>query len=153
MEEIMKKIVSIMVAIVVMFTMSVPVFADVIDSGETSGAVMTETTYLSDGSYCISTIEVNEPGASASGMSLLSASATSTKTASKKTTYYNGSDEVMWYVMVTGTFTYNGSTSTCTSSVVTAAAPNSYWKIASKSASKSGNQAVKEQVESNDTPE
>lgn len=63
--------------------------------------------------------------------------ATSTKTAKKTANIKNSSGDVLWSVTVTGTFSYNGSTSTCTS----ATAYNSYWKIYSHSSSKSGNTA------------
>ena len=43
---------------------------------------------------------------------------------------------------VTGTFTYTGSSSTCTKSIASATSKNANWKISSKSASKSGNKAT-----------
>ena len=43
--------------------------------------------------------------------------------------------------MVTGKFTYNGSTSKCTSASATAASNSSSWKITDKSSSRSGNEA------------
>lgn len=48
----------------------------------------------------------------------------------------------MFSVTVTGTFTYTGSSSTCTKSVASAISKNANWKISSKSASKSGNKAT-----------
>lgn len=65
-----------------------------------------------------------------------------TKTMSKRTSYKNASGKVMWYVQVTGTFTYGNGTAKCTKSSVTAASNNSTWKIVSKSASKSGSKAT-----------
>ena len=67
--------------------------------------------------------------------------ATGSKTASKTLYVKNASDQVLWYVKVTGTFTYTGSSSTCTSSSVTAEAYDTNWKIISKSSSKSGKTA------------
>lgn len=69
-----------------------------------------------------------------------SSRATSTKTA-KKTGYYANGSTVLWSVTVTGTFTYNGSTSKCTSSSVSASSNDSRWRIISKSSSKSGSTA------------
>lgn len=69
-----------------------------------------------------------------------SSRATSTKTA-KKTGYYANGSTILWSVTVTGTFTYNGSTSRCTNSSVTASSNDSRWKIVSKSSSKSGSTA------------
>ena len=48
----------------------------------------------------------------------------------------------MFSVTVTGTFTYTGSSSTCTKPVASATSKNANWKISSKSASKSGNKAT-----------
>lgn len=56
----------------------------------------------------------------------------------KTTSYKNSSGEILWSVSVTGTFTYNGNSATCTSSSVSTTCPNSSWKITSKSANKSG---------------
>ena len=68
--------------------------------------------------------------------------ATSTKTAKKTGSYKNSSGTVLWSVTVTGTFTYNGTTSSCTKSVVSTSVSNSNWKISSSSSSKSGNKAT-----------
>ena len=89
--------------------------------------------FLNDGCYIITTIEDDEYNG------ILSRS---TATKSKTVKYYNADDEVMWYVKVTGTFTYGNGTSKCTSSSVTAASHASTWKITNKSASKSGNTAI-----------
>lgn len=67
---------------------------------------------------------------------------TSTKTAKKTGTYKNSSGAVQWSVTVTGTFSYNGSTSSCTKSTVSTEITNTSWKVSSSSASKSGNKAT-----------
>lgn len=69
------------------------------------------------------------------------ARATQTKTAKKTTSYKNTSGKTLWSVTVTGTFTYNGSTSICTKSNVSTSIVDTKWKIASSSSSKSGNKA------------
>ena len=66
----------------------------------------------------------------------------STKTGSKITYCKNSAGTVMWYVKVTGVFTYGNGTATCTSSTVTAKSLSTSWKITSKSASKTGNKAI-----------
>jgi hypothetical protein len=136
----MKKIISIATIVITMIAMSVPSFADtpdLSDGQETYTTVESETTYLDDGSYYVTTIDESVPGDM-----LQAASSTSTKTGSKKTTYYNSSGGALWYVKVTGTFTYNGTASSCTSSTVSAASQVSAWVISSKSATWSGNQAT-----------
>lgn len=87
--------------------------------------------YLEDGSYYEITILENTM-----------TRASGTKTATKRTKYVDNSNVTVWEVSVTGTFTYNGSTSTCTAASVAATSYTSNWKITSKSASKSGNKAT-----------
>lgn len=88
--------------------------------------------YLPDGSYYVTVIEEESSNPALR----------TTATKSKTRTYYSASDVALWYVKVTGTFTYGNGTSKCTSSTVTAQTYSSDWKIASKSASKSGNKAI-----------
>ena len=68
-------------------------------------------------------------------------STSKTITASRTAKYVTSSGTVCWSVTVTGTFTYNGSTSKCTASKVSASSNNSNWKIASKSSNRSGSTA------------
>lgn len=68
------------------------------------------------------------------------ARAANQKTARKTANYKNAQGAIMF--TVTGTFTYTGSSSTCTKSVAEASSKNTNWKISSKSASKSGNKAT-----------
>ena len=49
------------------------------------------------------------------------------------------SGTTLWYVTVHASFTYNGSTSSCTSADVTAESNSSAWKVTNKSSWKSGN--------------
>lgn len=87
--------------------------------------------YLEDGSYYEITIIENTM-----------TRATNTKKGTKRTKYLDSSNVTVWEVSVTGTFTYDGSTSTCTAASVAATSYSSNWKITSKSASKSGNKAI-----------
>ena len=65
----------------------------------------------------------------------------STKTKTKTTYCKNSSGKVMWYVRVTGTFTYGNGSAKCTNSVCTSESKNKAWKVSGRSASKSGNNA------------
>ena len=67
--------------------------------------------------------------------------ARSAKEGSKTVYCKNSSGKTLWSVTVNGTFTYNGSTSSCTSASVSTSVVDASWKIASKSSSKSGNTA------------
>ena len=123
----MKKLIMILTCLL-LFTICSPVYgAEQIESSEIE--------YLDDGSY-FETVITTE---SISGMTTLSSKSV-TKT---KTSYYkNSNGTILWYVKVTGTFTYGNGSSKCTSSSVTAESKSGAWKITSKSASKSGNKAT-----------
>lgn len=87
--------------------------------------------YLEDGSYYEITIIENTM-----------TRASSTKKGTKRVKYVDNSNVTVWEVSVTGTFTYDGSSSTCTAASVAATSYTTNWKITSKSASKSGNKAT-----------
>ncbi len=79
-----------------------------------------------DGSYIEIIIDEGNPNAR-------------TSITKKKTATYKGSDgTAYWSVTVKGTFNYNGTTSSCTSSSVSTANYSSTWKLSNKKASKSG---------------
>jgi len=102
----------------------------------------TQIEYLDNGDY-VETVISDVPTDNAT-ISVFSTTKTITKT---KTTYYkNSSGAVMWYIRITATFTYNGSTSKCTSCSHSASAPGTYWSIKSVSSSKSGNSATAKAV-------
>ncbi|MBE6734986.1 MAG: hypothetical protein E7563_06580 [Ruminococcaceae bacterium] len=90
----------------------------------------TETTieYLENGDYIETTITYFETNTRAA-----------TKSGSKTSNYKNSDGETMWSVTVNGTFTYNGTTSSCTSVSRSASASGSGWSIKSSSCTKSGN--------------
>ena len=69
---------------------------------------------------------------------------TSSNTITKKKTtqFKNSSGTVLWSVSITATFTYDGSTSKCTSCTPSAKAYASTWSIRSVTSSKSGNSAT-----------
>ena len=68
--------------------------------------------------------------------------ATNTKTGSKIYRYKNSDGEEEWSATLTGTFSYTGSSATCTASSVSVSIINDKWYTISKSASKSGAKAT-----------
>lgn len=62
----------------------------------------------------------------------------STTTKSKTATYKSEKGTSLWSVTVKGTFTYNGSTSTCTSSSVSTKNYSASWKLINAKSWKSG---------------
>ena len=86
-------------------------------------------TYFDDGSYIVETIRVVQSRASG------------TVSGSKEKTYYNDAGVAGWKAVLTGTFTYTGSSATCTAANCNVTIYDSNWYVVSKSASKSGNTA------------
>lgn len=124
-----KRIVLFLLSLQLLITFQ-PVFA-------TSGTDVVSVEYLPDGSYFETTID-EEMVNSVLGI----ATRSSTITRSKTKTYKNSSGTTLWYVKVTGTYTYGSGSAKCTKSTVYAATTSSAWKIASKSSSKSGATAI-----------
>ncbi len=98
------------------------------------GIINLTNTYIKANEYYYEeTIEVIETS---------NARATSTKTGKKTGSYKTSSGKVLWSVSVTGTFTYNGSTSSCTKASVSTINNSENWKLSDVTSSKSGNTAV-----------
>lgn len=91
--------------------------------------------YLENGDYIETVITCEAPTGSAEVNA-------ATKTASKTKSYKNSSGAVMWSVTVKGTFTYDGTSSRCTSCSHSTTAPGTGWSIKSASHSKAGNTAT-----------
>lgn len=68
--------------------------------------------------------------------------ATNTKTGYKIKNFKNDDGDILYTLRVDASFTYNGSSSTCTSASSTGTAPASTWTVIQTTASKSGNTAT-----------
>lgn len=84
-----------------------------------------------DGSYIETTIEQN-----------CSYRRASTTSGSKTSTYKDSNNKILWSVKVSGSFTYTGSSATCTGSSISTTCPDSMWKLSNKRASRSGASAI-----------
>lgn len=91
---------------------------------------VTEVQRFTDGSYLVITMQTIETYASG------------TKTGTDTYTYYSTTNEIVWKAVLTGTFTYNGTTATCTASSCDVTIYDSTCYVISKSASKSANAAT-----------
>lgn len=131
----MKKLIAVLIMTTLLFSM---VFCISANAAETSENTKTTVEILENGDY-IETVIIDY---TAAGNSDYSINATQTKTGRKTSNYKNSSGAVLWSVSVTGTFSYNGTTSTCTSCSHSTTAPSSAWTIKSASHSKSGNTAT-----------
>ncbi len=126
----MKKIICYAVLIIMLF--SAISFNAVAYSTSADETITSTTTYLDDGSYLVTIITED----------LSNAKATNTKSGSKTTTYYSATDEALWKATLNGTFSYTGSSATCTAASITHTVYDSSWKITSATATKSGNKAI-----------
>ena len=124
----MKKIFSFVLVAAILSTIFVfSAYADENDPGY-------EIEYLENGDYIVTYFD--------DGANLIPDDETKgTVVHSKTSRYYNSLGETMWYVTVTGKFTYNGVYSSCIEAAHAAGAPGSTWSIVSASHSKSGNTA------------
>lgn len=116
----MKRIVCCILTLSLLFAF-LPICASAADVKE-------EVIYFEDGSYITVTIVEQETRASG------------TKSGSKKYTYTSNGENV-WQIVLSGSFSYTGSSATCTSSSCSVNIYDSAWYTISKSASKSGNTA------------
>lgn len=118
----MRRFFSFILPVILLFSMAGTVFA--------SDNTTTEIIYLEDGGYLI--IET---------VQIMSRSVDTTSGFTRIT--YNDEDDVTrWRAILTGTFTYDGTTATCTESSVTTYVYASNWYEVSKSAGKSGDTAT-----------
>ena len=85
-----------------------------------------QTVHFDDGSYL--KITIHETNIRASG----------SKTGTKNYQYYNTNNELSWSALLRGTFTYNGTSAICTSSVCNVTIYNSSWYEVSKTVGRSG---------------
>lgn len=117
----MKKLCSIILVLLCFLCSSINVSAK-----DTSDIV-----YLEDGSYLI--IETSDK---------ISTRANNTKSGTKTISHYSDDDEKLWDATIRGTFTYTGSSSTCTAATISYNIYNDNWKITSATADKSSNKAI-----------
>ena len=126
----MKKIISILIAICLFTILPCTAFAQ--QSIEINSDKQNYITYLDDGSYYVTTITESM--------------ARSTKTGTKTTEHYNNSGEMLWKVSVKGTFSYTGTSVTCTSASHTITIYNDNWYTYSQNSYASSNKAIADVV-------
>ena len=113
----MKKIISVILA-AVLFCNFYPMYGQ---------AAEKDTIYFADGSYA--TVEIVNVESRTSG----------SKTGRKTYTYYNSDSVAQWKVSLTASFTYNGSSATCTDSDISVVLYNSNCYVISRSSGKENN--------------
>lgn len=137
----MKKIIS---AIVLLTMMIFPLSTNAFAANGNAPILLVDNQsieYYEDGSYSIITVSAENSAINAPSQNA-SAAVTQTITGSKSSSYYSSNDELQWTVTLRGTFSYNGSSATCTQSTVSSVIYDSNWKVTSAVASKSGATAI-----------
>lgn len=124
----MKK--NIFISLILIVAVMISCFPMTVYAAEEEIVTSTMVECFDDGSYLVTTIteEVNNTRAT-------------TKTGSKTSTYKNSDGEIQWTYKVTGTFSYTGSSSTCTAVSDSYSISNDNWHMSNHSCSKSGNKA------------
>lgn len=92
--------------------------------------ISTSIEYFDDGSYLVTTLTEETTNSRAN-----------TKTGNKTYTHIDSNGNTSWTYKITGTFSYTGSTSTCTAVSDSYTISNDNWHMSSHSCSKSGNTA------------
>lgn len=118
-----KRIVSLLSAVILLF-MGMPSYAH---AAEMKDATITK---FDDGS-CLE-IVITECNTRASG----------SKSGQKTISYKNSNGEVEWKAALSASFTYTGSSATCTSANCTVTTYSNDWYVVSKSTTRSGNTAT-----------
>ena len=116
-ENDMKKLISLVLALVMVSLVAVPGFASENES---------DRIYFEDGSYL--TITIQEMDSRAAG----------TKSGGKTYAFTNNSGEVAWKAVIVGTFSYTGTTAVCTNSSCDVTVYDSAWYEVSKTVGRSG---------------
>ncbi len=124
----MKKIFCIILSMMLLFSISVISFAEESNLSSTNNSTHIE--YFDDGTYLITELTTEN------------SLARSTRTASKSSSLYDNDGTTLWTVKLTATFTYNGTTATCTSASTSYTIYDDQWRVTSATASKSGNKAT-----------
>lgn len=104
-----------------------------VNASDNASSITTEM--IEDGYYFETIIEDEE-------CSMAPMATTQYITKTKTTKLKNSNGDVMWAVSIKATFSYNGSTSKCTSCTPSATSYASAWSIKSVTSSKSGNSAT-----------
>lgn len=139
----MKKLLSLLLVLICSIYPCISVFASTINGSVAYKDVITTyedvTSTYEDGYFVI---EITTDNINSTKPIFKATSATKSKTGTKKISYYTSSNKLLWTVNLTGTFSYNGSSATCTKTSCSITNLNSGWSVKSKTATKSKNKAI-----------
>lgn len=124
----MKK--NIFISLILTLAVMIGCFSMPVHASEEEIVTSSVVEYFDDGSYAVITITED-----------INNSRASVKSGTKTYTYSNSDGETQWTYKITGTFSYTGSSSTCTAVSDSYTISNDNWHMSSHSCSKSGNKA------------
>ena len=134
----MKKIICVMVLLLLICTTTVLAEEAGLPGRNDDNQVVLDVEYVGNGNY-IETVIYDDEFADYSLVKGITPLASKTVTKTKLYNCTNATGKVMWYVKVTGTFTYGNGSAKCTASTPSAASKDSSWKVSKASGSRSGN--------------
>lgn len=125
----MKKLASILLVLAIALLLALSAYATSADAASPAATgTVVKTIYYDNGCYAV--IVITE-----------GSSTRATKSGAKGYNFYNANGVLLWNVEITGTFTYDGSTSSCTNVTKSTKIYDGNWKVTAESCSKSGNKA------------
>ena len=89
-----------------------------------------ETIYYADGTRDVIIVRIEAPISSRGSI-----------TASKTRNYYSSNDDLLWQVKLTGSFTYNGTSASCTGAATTVTIYNASWSAVTENTTHRDNTA------------
>lgn len=100
--------------------------------------VVVDVEYVENGNY-IETVIYDDEFADYSLVKGITPLASKTVTKSKAYNYKNAAGEIMWYVKVTGTFTYGNGSAKCTAATPSAKSNEKKWTVSKATGKRSNN--------------
>ncbi len=135
----MKKIITVLLLLSILCAFSLPTYAAGAE-GEETNIGNTQVVYFDDGSYVVTTLEVETIGSGDSGIA--PASTTQTIQGTRTAIWYSDDGDTEWEYILIGLYTVElGVSAVCTSASYTKTIYKSGWKFSDGSATAEGNVA------------
>lgn len=119
---------------IIISTLCLMLFSSISVWADTTSTTITEIEYMKDGSYFETTVTTNP-------QKLILYTKNKATSGNKTITHYSSKNIKLWSLTVYGSYTYNGSSSTCTSCSSSKKIYNSNWKVTITSTKKTNNLA------------
>lgn len=134
----MKRLVCVMILFSLVCTTTVFAEETGLPGRNDDNQVVVDVEYVGNGNY-IETVIFDDEFADSSLAKGIMPLASKTVTKSKAYNYKNAAGEIMWYVKVTGTFTYGNGSAKCTASTPSAKSNEKRWTVSKVTGKRSNN--------------